>query len=131
MARPTILVADDHSLVLQRVLSHLKPCFEVVGTANNGKDLIAQAQRLHPDVIVLDITMPLLNGIEAAHELHEVGSTAKLVFLTVHEQPSFLQACFAEGAQGYVTKNRLTRDLIPAIHAALSGRLFISPSLRG
>jgi DNA-binding NarL/FixJ family response regulator len=116
-------------MVVQRVLSLLKCDFEVVGTATNGRDLLTEAEQLKPDVIVLDITMPILNGIEAAHELKQLGSTARLVFLTVHERPAFVHACFAEGAQGYVTKSRLGTDLIPAIHEALSGGRFISPSV--
>src|SRR5262249_23657232 len=99
----TVLVADDNSLVLERVLSLLQPKFEVVGTASNGRDLLTQAERLQPGIIVLDITMPVLSGIEAAHELREIGSTAKLVFLTVHSRSEFVDACFAEGALGYVT----------------------------
>ena len=129
LPKPTVLVADDHSLVLERVVSLLRPDFEVVGTANNGSNLVAEAQRLQPDVIVLDITMPVLNGIEAAHELREIGSTARLVFLTVHEGSAFVEACIAEGAQGYVSKSRLATDLIPAINEALSGHRFISPTV--
>ena len=91
--------------------------------------MVTEAQRLKPDVIVLDITMPVLNGIEAAVELHEMGSTAKIVFLTVNEQAEFVDACMAEGGNGYVTKNRLSSDLIPAINAALGGSIFISPFL--
>ena len=124
-----MLLADDHGLVLARVLSLLESSFEVVGTANNGRDLLTEAQRLHPDVIVLDITMPILTGIEAAHELREAGSMVKLVFLTVNEDAAFVRACFAEGALGYVKKSRLGTDLIPAINDALSGRRFISPSV--
>ena len=129
MARATVLVADDHTLVLERVVSLLKATFDVIGTADNGGDVVTEAQRLKPDVIVLDITMPVLNGIEAAVELHEMGSTAKIVFLTVNEQAEFVDACMAEGGNGYVTKNRLSSDLIPAINAALGGSIFISPFL--
>jgi len=125
---PRLLLADDHDAMLQRALSLLRN-FQVIGTANNGKDLVSEALRLQPDVIVLDITMPIMTGIEAAHELREAGSTAKLVFLTVHEQPAFLLACFEEGAHGYVTKSHLGTDLIPAINKALSGHHFISPSI--
>ena len=124
-----MLLADDHDLVLARVLSLLNSSFEVVGTANNGRDLVAEAQRLQPDVIVLDITMPILTGIEAARELREAGSMIKLVFLTVNEDAVFVRACFAEGALGYVRKARLGTDLIPAINNALSGRSFVSPSV--
>jgi len=125
---PRVLLADDHDALLQRVLSLLRN-FQVVGTANNGRDLVAEALRLQPDVIVLDITMPIMTGIEAAHELREAGSTARLVFLTVHEQPAFLHACFTEGALGYVIKSHLGTDLIPAINKALSSHRFISPSI--
>ena len=127
--RPRIIVADDHDAMLDIVLSLLRPDFEVVGTVNNGLDLIREAHRLQPDVIVLDITMLVLNGIEAAHKIHEAGLMMKLVFLTVHEQSSFVNACFDEGALGYVTKSRLRTDLIPAIRDAISGHHFISPFL--
>jgi DNA-binding NarL/FixJ family response regulator len=128
LKRPRVLVADDHPMVLDRVLSLLKSNFEVVGTVGNGRDLLSEAERLQPDVIVLDITMPVLNGIEAAHKLHEAGSAARLVFLTVHPQSEFVAACFAEGGLGYVTKSRLGMDLIAAISEALSGHYFISSS---
>jgi DNA-binding NarL/FixJ family response regulator len=127
--RPRILIADDHDVTLETVLCLLQPGFDVVGTVNNGSDLIREAQRLQPDVIVLDITMPILNGIEAAHKIREAGLPPKLVFLTVHEQSSFVTACFDEGALGYVTKSRLRKDLIPAIRDAMSGHHFISPFL--
>jgi len=130
VAKPTVLVADDHKLVLERVLSILEPKFTVVGTANNGSDLVAEAQRLQPDMIVLDITMPVLNGVEAAHELQKMGLRTKLVFLTVHREAAFLEACIAEGALGYVTKSRLSLDLLQALDSALSGHFFISPDVR-
>jgi DNA-binding NarL/FixJ family response regulator len=127
--RPRIIVADDHDVMLDTVSALLQPDFEVVATVNNGGDLIREAHRLQPDVIVLDITMPVLNGIEAAHKMREAGLTARLVFLTVHEQSSFVNACFDEGALGYVTKSRLRMDLVPAIRDAISGHHFISPFL--
>jgi DNA-binding NarL/FixJ family response regulator len=130
VAKPTVLVADDHQILLDRVLALLRPKFDVVGTANNGSDLVMQAQRLRPDMIVLDVTMPVVSGVEAAHELHRLGSRAKLVFLTVHKESAFLQACIAEGALGYVTKSRLATDLIPALEKAISGHFFISPDVR-
>ncbi len=129
LGRPRILLADDHHPVIDRILSLLQPHFEVIGTVNDGETLVNEAQRLQPDVIVLDIGMPILTGIEAAHELHEAGSQAKLVFLTVHQDPAFVRACFAEGGLGYVTKSRMGSDLIPAINKALSDHPFVSPSL--
>lgn len=125
---PRILIADDQGRLRDHVISLLTE-FQVVGTTTNGKDLIAEALRLHPDVIVSDITMPMLTGIDAAHELRRVGLTVKFVFLTVHREQEFVHACFAEGALGYVTKSRLRTDLIPAIKEALSGRCFISPGI--
>jgi len=128
-SRPRVLVADDHNLVVDRVMSVLRRDFEVVGTATNGRELVEEAERLRPDVVVLDISMPVLTGIEAAHELRETGSTVKLVFLTMHEEPAFVEACFAEGGLGYVKKSHLGTDLIPAINEALSGHRFISSSV--
>ncbi len=127
-ARPRVLLADDHDFFLNRVTSVLKSDFELVGTVNDGRSLVREAQRLRPDLIVLDIAMPVLNGIEAAREIHAAFPAIRLVFLTVHADPEYVRACFAEGGLGYVKKSRLGRDLIPAINEALSGRSFISPS---
>lgn len=126
--RPRILLADDHSLLLERVAKFLQPTFEVVGIARNGLEMIDAAVRLKPDIIVTDISMPELDGIEAAHRLRQMGNTVIIVFLTIHESSEFVDACLAEGAMGYVVKSHVKRDLIPAIHAALSGRCFVSPA---
>lgn len=128
-ARPRVLVADDHHSWLDRVTSLLKSDFDLIGIANDGRTLVGEAKRLQPDLIVLDITMPVLNGIEAAHEIHAVFPAIKIVFLTVHAGPEYVRACFAEGGLGYVKKSRLGTDLIPAINEALLGHSFISPSL--
>jgi DNA-binding NarL/FixJ family response regulator len=126
MNRPRILLADDHKLVLERAAALLQSTFDVVGAARTGREMISEAIRLNPDVIVADISMLGLSGIEAAHQLYERGSAAKLVFLTIHSNDEFVNACLAEGALGYVVKSRMKRDLIPAINAALSGQSFIS-----
>lgn len=126
MNRPRILLADDHQAVLERVRKLLQSLFDVVGAARTGRDMISEAMRLNPDVIVADISMPDLSGIEAAQELHKKGSAAKLVFLTIHASDEFVDACVAEGALGYVVKAHMKTDLIPAINAALSGQSFIS-----
>lgn len=125
-SRPRILIADDHKLVLERVSALLRSDFEVIGSAHNGRELVAEAIRLNPDVIVADISMPEVDGIKAAHQLRERGSTAKLVFLTIHTEDEFVKACLAEGALGYVVKARIRSDLIPAVHAALSNQPFVS-----
>jgi DNA-binding NarL/FixJ family response regulator len=127
--RPRILVADDHSLIRERVMDLLQTSFEVVGMVTNGKDLLTEADNFGPDVIVLDITMRGLSGIGAAHRLRLNGSLAKLVFLTIHDQPQFVRRCLAEGAMGYVIKSRLESDLVHAIEEALFNRRFVSPPL--
>ena len=126
LKRTRVLVADDHELVLRRVRTLLQSDFEVVGDARNGREMVAEAIRLKPDVIVADIAMPELSGIDAARELRKEGFVAKLVFLTVYSEDEFISACMEEGALGYVMKVHMKTDLIPAIKAALSGQLFIS-----
>ena len=127
--RPRVFLADDHREVLDRVVSVLKPHFEVIGTAANGQDAVKEILRLQPHVVVLDIAMPMLTGIDAAHELRKSGCAARFVFLTVHEDPVFVHACLAEGGLGYVIKSRLAVDLVPAINEAMLGHRFISPSV--
>lgn len=104
----------------------LQSAFEVVGDARTGRELVTQAIILKPDVIVADIAMPELSGIEAARELRREGFITKLVFLTIYPADEFVDACMAEGALGYVVKAHMTTDLIPAINAALAGRSFVS-----
>jgi DNA-binding NarL/FixJ family response regulator len=127
--RPRILIADDNQPILERVKELLDPIYDVVGAVSNGTALVEHANKLSPDLIVLDISMPGVTGIEAAHQLRESGSSARVVFLTVHERVEFVQACLAEGALGYVIKSRLQVDLLQAILEALSGHRFISPPL--
>jgi CheY-like chemotaxis protein len=127
LKRPRILLADDHGPMIEEVRALLQPDFEIVGDVGNGLDLVSEAGRLRPDIIVLDIAMPEITGIEAAHKLREAGSSAILVFLTMHERVEFVRACLAEGALGYVIKSRVSIDLVPAITDALAGRRFISP----
>jgi DNA-binding NarL/FixJ family response regulator len=122
-----VLLADDHSVMLGRVGVLLSSSFEVVGAVTNGQDMISAGIRLDPDVIVADITVPGLSGIEAAQQLREAGSRARFVFLTIHIEHEFVDACVSQGALGYVVKSHMKTDLIPAIQAALMGRTFISP----
>lgn len=127
MANPRILLADDHQPLLESVRRLLDPSFEVVGIACTGRALISEATRLKPDVIVVDISMPDIDGIEAVRQLFTLGSPAKIVFLTVHPKREFVKACVAAGGLGYVVKTHLWTDLIPAIEAAIAGRSYISP----
>lgn len=126
VTRPRILVVDDHELVLQRVKTLLQSAFEVVGDARTGREMVTQAILLKPDVIVADIAMPELSGIEAAREIRKEGLITKLVFLTIYPAGEFVDACMVEGALGYVVKCHMTTDLIPAINAALAGHSFVS-----
>lgn len=127
MSRARVLLVDDHSVMLDRVGGLLSSSFEVVGAVTNGQEMISAGIRLNPDVIVTDITMPGLTGIEAAQQLREAGSRARFVFLTIHIEHEFVDACVSQGALGYVVKSHMKTDLIPAIKAALTGRTFISP----
>jgi DNA-binding NarL/FixJ family response regulator len=124
-----LLLADDHAAMLGQTVRHLAGEFEIVGTVNTGLDLVKEAWHLNPDVVVLDITMPGLDGIQAAVKLRQAGCRAKLVFLSVHEDPDYLRAAMEAGGAAYVTKTRLASDLIPAIRAALAGQCFVSPNL--
>ena len=129
LVRPRLLLADDHPSFLEATSALLRTQFEVVVTATDGASLVLEALRVRPDVIVTDITMPVMSGIDAAHELRKFALSVKLVFLTIHSEEQFVEACVAEGALGYVVKSHMKTDLIPAIKAALIGDSYISPSL--
>jgi DNA-binding NarL/FixJ family response regulator len=127
--RVRVLLADDNELLLTLTAKLLAASFDVVGTARHGQDLISKALLLTPDAIVVDITMPVITGIEAVHQLRKGGLPARFVFLTIHSEDEFLQACLEEGAMGYVVKPHMKVDLIPAINAAIAGKVFVSPAL--
>jgi DNA-binding NarL/FixJ family response regulator len=126
MGKVRILLADDHAGVRELVEGMLQPTFEVIGAVDNGKALVETALRLQPDVIITDLSMPILSGIEAAKQLKQLGSRAKLVFLTVHSDPEFVRACLNVGACGYIVKLRMDSDLLPAVREAFAGRIFLS-----
>jgi DNA-binding NarL/FixJ family response regulator len=125
--RVRVLLADDHKAFLAATARLLEPEFEVIQTVGDGRALLEEAARLEPDVLLLDISMPVLNGIEAAWQLRAAGSKAKIVFLTVHQDPEYVQAALAAGAQGYVVKCQLATDLLLALREALADRCFVSP----
>jgi DNA-binding NarL/FixJ family response regulator len=114
----TVLLADDHEEFLAVVVRYLEPHFEVVRTFSNGQALLEEAFPLKPDLIVLDISMPVLNGLETAKRLKRMGSLAEIVFLTVHADPDFVHAAFAAGALGYVLKSDLGSELLPCLREA-------------
>jgi len=128
VARARILLADDHKEIRDRAVRLLEPEFEVVGAVSDGNALVRVSAQLKPDVCIIDISMPYLNGIEAAIKLRENGSEARIVFLTVNEDSDFVRAALKTGALGYVVKSRMATDLCLAINGAIRGDRFVSPS---
>lgn len=129
MGKVRILLADDHRPFLKMVEGLLESTYEIVGSAPNGQSLVEAAKRLKPDLIVSDISMPILSGIDACKQLRESGCAAEIIFLTVHSDADFVQTCLAAGATGYVLKSRIMSDLLRAVQEVLAGRIFISPPL--
>ncbi|HYK36592.1 response regulator transcription factor [Alloacidobacterium sp.] len=129
MGRIRVLLAEDHEAILVQVRTVLDEEFDIVGTANNGRDALGEVRRLDPDVLVLDISMPIVNGLQTARELKSAQSRTKVIFLTVHEDPDFVAAAFSAGASAYVVKSDVTTDLVPAIRNALEGRKYISQAI--
>ncbi len=128
MDRIRVLLADDHEAMLERVVRLLKTECDVVGTATDGQQALEAALDLKPDVLVLDISMPVMNGIETAHRLQEAEVEARIVFLTVHDDPDFAREALQAGALGYVIKQRIASDLMAAVKDAHIGRPFIGLS---
>jgi len=126
-APPRVLLVDDNEAMLSRAAAVLRASCTVVGTAREGGAAIDAAARLSPDVIVLDISMPGMSGFEVAASLRAAGSTAALVFLSVHEEDEFVNVAREAGALGYVVKTRLWHDLADAVHEGRAGRPFSSP----
>jgi len=129
MERPTILMADDESAVRDRVRRLLESQFQVVETVSDGQALLAAADRLKPDIILADISMPVLNGFEAARRLKAAAPSTRIIFLTVHEEPAVVTAALMIGVNGYVIKRAAAQDLVVAIREVLEGRCFVSPAL--
>jgi len=127
--RPRLLVADDHPAMLDTLVRLLSPEFEVVAAVSDGTSAVAQAEQLAPDLLVLDIAMPGLNGIAAAARLKARGSTARVVFVTNMRDREFVEESLALGDVGFVVKDRLVNDLLPAVRRVLAGGSFVSPTV--
>lgn len=125
--RRRLLIADDHEMIIAGVERLLSPEFEVVGKVTNGRALVSEAKRLAPDVIVLDVGMPELNGIEAARQISETVPAAKLIFLTQQLDPTYVHSAFSAGARAYVAKQSVSTELLDAIRAANQGRYYVTP----
>ncbi len=128
-SRPRVLLADDHRLVLEGLQRILEPEFEVVGQVEDGRTLLNLAQRLHPEVILLDVSMPLLNGIDAARQIARVCPGIKLMMVTMHSDPRYVIEAFRAGASGFVLKRSRPQELIHAIWTVLRGRPYVAPEL--
>ena len=129
MDRLRVLLADDHEEFLDTVERMLASEFEVIGRVQDGRALIEAADRLKPEVLVVDISMPIVNGISAAQRLLDSNPQAQVVFLTVHEEPDYVRAALATGARGYVVKSRMASELSLAIKEVHAGRSYLSPSI--
>lgn len=125
--RVKILIADDNKEMRDTVIRLLENDFEIVGAVGDGRALVAAADKLEPDAGVVDISMPIMNGIEAVAEIKKQGSRMKVIFLTVNEDPDFVKAAFEAGGVGYVVKRQMATDLHVALEHALAGQTFISP----
>jgi DNA-binding NarL/FixJ family response regulator len=125
-----VVLADDHREVIAKIRGVLGDQFEIVEAAENGSQAVIAVLALNPDVFVTDISMPVLNGLQAARRIQKTNSRVKIIFLTIHEDRDFIAAAFSAGATGYVTKRRLSTDLVVAIQEALKGHTFVSDSIR-
>jgi DNA-binding NarL/FixJ family response regulator len=131
MKRPRILLADDHRMMAEGLSSLLAAEFELSGVVEDGRALVEAAKKLRPDVIVADITMPHLNGIDAMAQLKKDSPNVRVVFLTMHQDAVYARRALEAGASGYVLKHSAPAELVMAIRAALEGKTFITPSLTG
>src|SRR5574342_574461 len=127
MARPHVLIADDHKIVVEGLKKVLGPEFEIAGAVEDGRELVKAAEQLRPDVIVADISMPGLNGIEAVLQIKKVHEEIKVVFLTMHPDVTYAASAFKAGASGYVLKHSAPAELITAIQNALRGKTYVTP----
>jgi DNA-binding NarL/FixJ family response regulator len=129
--RPRVLLADDHLMVAEALKSLLAPEFDLVGVVEDGRALVEAAGKLRPDVIVADVTMPRLNGIDALIQLRQGGDGVPVVFLTMHRDATFARRALDAGASGFVLKHSASAELVTAIRAALAGKTYLTPQLAG
>jgi len=129
--RPRVLLADDHRMVAEGVKSLLSADFELVGLVEDGLALIEAARKLRPEIIIADISMPHLNGIDALVQLKQQDKDVRVIFLTMHPEVAYARRAFEAGASGYVLKHSAPAELVTAIRAALAGKNYLSPALAG
>jgi len=131
MNRIKVLLADDHRIVAEGLRRLLETEFDLIGVVEDGRAMLTAARELKPDVIISDISMPELNGVEALEELKKVDPDVRLVFLTMHQNTAYARRALDAGAMGYVLKHSATEELIMAVRAASMGRTFVSPAIAG
>jgi DNA-binding NarL/FixJ family response regulator len=131
MDRPRILLADDHRIFLDGLRSLLEPEFEIVGMVEDGRSLLDEVEKHRPDVVVTDISMPQLNGIEATIHIKKIDPDVRVVLLTMHGDVTYASRGFEVGASGYVMKQSATHELVAAIREALRGRTYVTPMIAG
>jgi DNA-binding NarL/FixJ family response regulator len=127
MKKPRIILADDHTILLDALKSLVEPEFEVVGLCSDGRELIKAAEQLKPNVIVLDIGMPTMNGLNAGQRLKEILPTVKLVYLTMNQDPDMASEAFRLGASAYLLKTSAASELIRALREVLRGGTYVTP----
>lgn len=127
MRRVRVLLADDHTIFLETLTKFLEPTFEVVGFATDGRTLVAKATALAPDVVVLDIGMPLLNGLDACEQIKQALPETKLIFLTQQQDAAIAAEAFRRKASGYILKNSAASELMTALQTAMRGQTYVSP----
>ena len=129
MRRPRVMLADDHPILTEGIQKILEPRFELIGAVQDGRALLREAERLEPDLVLADISMPLLNGIDAARQLKKTVPRAKIVFLSMHADSAYVSEAFAAGASGYLLKSSFSSELVFALEEVLKGRFYISPAI--
>jgi DNA-binding NarL/FixJ family response regulator len=122
-----ILLADDHVLVAEGIQKLLEPEYELVGIVADGRSLVTAAAKLQPDIVVVDISLPLLNGLDASQQLKKNNPNLKIIVLTMHSEPNFVTQAFRVGVSGYVLKQSVGSELVQAIREVVKGRTFVSP----
>ncbi|NOS78316.1 MAG: response regulator transcription factor [Nitrospira sp.] len=127
MKKPTVILADDHTLVLEGFRRLLETHCELLATAGDGQALLQAVAQHRPDIVILDISMPVMNGIEAARALKSKSPLTKLVFVTMHADPAYIRAAFQAGASGYILKQSLGDELTQALHTVLRGQSYVTP----
>ena len=131
MARPRVLIADDHKIVVEGLKKMLQADFDIAGTVEDGRELVNSVEKHHPDVIIADISMPMLNGIDAVRQIKKVHKTIRVVFLTMQLDVAYAVSAFNAGASGYVLKHSAPDELVTAINEALKGRTYVTPLIAG